>query len=880
MTENVGTLLRRLRDRANLTQEQVAHRSGVSERTIRRLESGGSMSHRTDTLNRLADALELGEGDRLLLAATLAGGPADPGSGTGPGTAAADPAAAVPAGASPQSPTPAGASPQSPAPAGASSQSPAPAGREPGHRAPPVPEALADAVRNLATEVRRRWRREEEQRRVHDPFPLPVRWTSAPAALVDRAENIQRLGPGEELGRVDLDGDLRSTADVYRRIPSGRLVVLGRAGSGKSVLTIRLALDLLDPAAPYGRVPVIFSVGSWDPSATALRDWMIGRLLRDHPHLSRRPSGGATLAAALIDADLVLPVLDGFDEIAEGLRPEALDALNASSLPLVLTSRREEYAEAVRAARSPLVWAGAVELTDLTPDDLADYLPRTARAVGRADDVPEAPAARGSMWDAVLAELRGSGASGDSGDPAPTRLAAVLATPLMVVLARTLYSESASRDPAELLDPVRFPSVRSLEEHLLAGFVPAVYRRRAPERDSGGRRQKTPYADPAKAERRLGHLAHHLVRLDHERQDLAWWRLGRSLSRWSRTWAFTLATAVSVTLAVWIVGVLLNPLTLGAVLLQGLLMGPAAGLTFGAVYALTDRYGGEAFEPTRVRLTLRFTHGGPVHRPLRTVALRSVQGLLGGTVAGIGCACALALERALVQRIPPLDQDVVVDTLLNMVILGLIFGSAGGLVFGAMGLLEAPVDVMTAATPVSLLAANRATAARQFLILAPALSVTIAVGGYLIVELLRGVMGPLHWEVADSVLFGAACGLGGAASYVLTFTAWGQWLVLARIWLPLAGRLPWDPSAFLDDAYRRGVLRQTGAVYQFRHARLQHHLGRVFRERHPDFAPTAFDRSAMAGRLACRPGVRDTSIEPSGSRRPPPREPPSTEGSR
>ncbi|MCD9901956.1 helix-turn-helix domain-containing protein, partial [Streptomyces sp. MT29] len=97
MAENVGTLLRRLRDRANLTQEQVAHRSGVSERTIRRLESGGSMSHRTDTLNRLADAQELGEGDRLLLAATLAGGPADPGSGTGPG-----PAAAAPAGASPQ----------------------------------------------------------------------------------------------------------------------------------------------------------------------------------------------------------------------------------------------------------------------------------------------------------------------------------------------------------------------------------------------------------------------------------------------------------------------------------------------------------------------------------------------------------------------------------------------------------------------------------------------------------------------------------------------------------------------------------------------------------------------------------------------------------
>jgi hypothetical protein len=34
---------------------------------------------------------------------------------------------------------------------------------------------------------------------------------------------------------------------------------------------------------------------------------------------------------------------------------------------------------------------------------------------------------------------------------------------------------------------------------------------------------------------------------------------------------------------------------------------------------------------------------------------------------------------------------------------------------------------------------------------------------------------------------------------------------------------------FLDDAYRRGVLRQGGAAYQFRHARLQDHLAAVDR---------------------------------------------------
>lgn len=65
-------------------------------------------------------------------------------------------------------------------------------------------------------------------------------------------------------------------------------------------------------------------------------------------------------------------------------------------------------------------------------------------------------------------------------------------------------------------------------------------------------------------------------------------------------------------------------------------------------------------------------------------------------------------------------------------------------------------------------------------------------------------------------------------------------MVLSRAWLPLTGRLPWQPAAFLEDAYHRGVLRQTGAVYQFRHVRLQHHLGRAFRQRHTGFAPATF----------------------------------------
>jgi hypothetical protein len=58
--------------------------------------------------------------------------------------------------------------------------------------------------------------------------------------------------------------------------------------------------------------------------------------------------------------------------------------------------------------------------------------------------------------------------------------------------------------------------------------------------------------------------------------------------------------------------------------------------------------------------------------------------------------------------------------------------------------------------------------------------------------------------------------------------AWGRWVIVTRFWLPLTGRLPWRLTMFLTDAHQRGVLRQVGAVYQFRHARLQGYLAQNY----------------------------------------------------
>ncbi|MBB1244092.1 helix-turn-helix domain-containing protein [Streptomyces durbertensis] len=818
MTDQPGALLRELRKRARLTQEQLAERSAVSVRTIRRLETGKSTDHRVKTLHLLADALEAGPEERRRLIDTLDRAPA---------ASASEPAAPAPA------PAPVAETGATPPPASATPAPAPPTPASPVPSPPAVDGVLSGAADSLAREVRRRWRREEEQRRVHDPFPLPVRWRPAPASLTDHPENVQRLEPGATAVGVDLSGDVRSVAETYRRVGSGRLVILGRAGSGKSVLAVRFALDLLAARAPADPVPVIVSLGSWDPAATTVRDLLVGRLLRDHPHLARRVAGGTTQAAALVDADLILPVLDGFDEIAQGLRGAALDALNDTSLPLVLTSRRYEYEQVVTATRAPLVWAAGIELADLTVDDLAAYLPRTARPV--AHDAP-----RGTgVWDEVLDALR-------TGDAAPgaASLADVLRTPLMVILARTMYSEAPDRNPAELLDTTRFPTPSDLEEHLLAGFVPTVYRRRAPERSEDGRRQRT--WDVERARRWLGYLAHSLDQGDGGRQDLAWWRLSRGLPTWTRVLHVTLTSALCMAAATWLVGMLAQPWESAelfgpdAVLVQGTLVGMIAGAAFGLVYAVMAALDRVTLQPSRVRLRLPAADRRVVRRPLRAFTSRFGFMLLAGAVLGIGYAWAHALLRVLYLGSSLSDPGVFRGVLINMLVFALIFGLSAGLVFGLLAAFEAPMDVTAAATPLRLLSANRVTAGHRLLVLVPAVTLGVGLCGFLVVGLFQDLLGPLVWRLADAALLGAVGGLGGASSYVLVFTAWGQWLTLSRVWLPLTGRLPWNTVAFLEDAYRRGVLRQTGAVYQFRHIRLQRHLAQSYR-----LSPRPADQATM-----------------------------------
>jgi transcriptional regulator with XRE-family HTH domain len=725
VTSEFSVLLRQLRQQTGLTQENLAERSGLSVRTIRRLETGERANPQLDTVRLLADALELKPDERARLLAVADGQVSFSGNGSQPESA--------------------------------------------------FESRLAEATDDLAHAVRARWRREEELRRIQDPFPLPVGWQLAPDNVMDHWENICRVSPGESAASLDLAGHLPEIADIYRRIPSGRLVVLGRAGSGKSVLAVRFVLDLLRTRPRAGAVPVVFGLGSWNPATTGFRDWLAGQLVRDHPGLaaSNRP-GGSNVATLLVEAGRILPVLDGFDELASGLHRAALDALNATTLPLLLTSRPGEYRSV--AGTDPLTAAAAVRLTDLTVSDLVNYLPRATSGSSGA-----------TVWDPVLNELRDHPAR-----PASVNLRAVLTTPLMVGLARAIYSDPASRDPAELLDTDRFGSQYDLEDHLLGSFIPTVYR----DRHSRW--------DPERVRSWLGYLAQHLDRLG--THDLAWWQLGNAMRRASRMLVVGLVSGLAFGvlsgLLVWLVDTPEAGLGLGNALMVALEDWLGFGLALGLAHGAGLTFGGGAFEPSRVRLGARGW--------ARQLRARFGRRLMVGFVGGVGLGLVLGLVSA--AGLNPIGLAGVGFP--GGLAIGVGFGTLSGLGWGLTAGLEAPIDIRSAVSPTGLLRTNRATVVVQFV----GWGLVLGLAHLLVIRLAFGHVDPAGF-LLDLVL-GPVTGLAIGTS----LTAWGRWLVFARVWLPLTGRLPWSVAGFLDDGCRRGVLRQVGAVYQFRHARLQAHL--------------------------------------------------------
>ena len=639
------------------------------------------------------------------------------------------------------------------------------------------PAQLAD---ELAIVVKNQWAAEAALRGLDDPL-LSVRWAPADSYTADDWQSLVELvrhGAGwnsQSRGKswaadvAELAGEGDEISNVLARIPTRRLVVLGEPGAGKTMLLVRLVLDLLRDRNPGEAVPMLVAIGSWDPARQELRKWLVEQITVDYPALGAyavKNSVGDSWADVLLARGLILPILDGLDELPEAMQAVAITRINRTLQPgeaMVVSSRSRAFVPTVRRRQGRTVRFHGAAVIEICPIDAASARKYLLHDVGDT-----------RRWDRVIADLGTSSPVGQA-----------FSTPLMLSLAREIYNSlphtraETPREPAELYQ-LGIKRKNEVEQHLLRAFIPSAY-----QRSSGSASQWRRSWAPRDAERWLTFLARHLE-YTVSSPSFAWWEMELAVPR--------VVTSLSI-LAIAAIGFGLTAAVM-AIFASGTAASLGVAFAVGFVAGLSVWGIAAPQKPiTGVRWSLRFAFSSWAWR--NAVRARS----LGPTIV---------LARV---TFP-------VGLILTWLVFGL-SGVPGWLLVGvvALGIYGEYGDLSEIASPHAVLVREQ----RSLLPLGLIAFMYATVGGFVLGtgcgRCVKAIFG-----VTDAPTLGAAAGLVFAVTFVLGLglaaTSWSR-CRLACAFLALRRRLPWHLMSFLEDAHHRGVLRQAGACYQFRHRELQ-----------------------------------------------------------
>jgi hypothetical protein len=526
-------------------------------------------------------------------------------------------------------------------------------------------------------------------------------------------------------------------------------------------------------------------LAQWNNENT-LNDWL-ERQLRDHyPFLRKLTIDGADAAHVLLVDGRILPILDGFDELPATSRADLLDQLNAKPGPLVITSRLEEYADAISRRSTVLADAAGFRLNDLRLTEVGAYLRRGARPL---------PGGKGkTVWDPVLDFLD------SSTEPAAIRLATVLANPLMASLARTVYRHGPANDPADLLKPQpgeTEPTVAAIQNRLLDGYVPALFSSTA----GSSRRSRYLRRNASRAVEWLRYLA---VRMTPAHPEVAWWEL-ETIVPWGRR-------------------------MLSGGLLSGLIFGAAGGFILGQFGTDFGRWGAAVggFFGFACGILAGHPKGAGVppasaeFRPFTPRLSRLIKRWLVDTAIGFLSGGAGAMVIIFLNSDPPVSDETMLSWLRWLLPFSLLMGllSAGQELRERF---ESSADLDTIPNPPRSLMINRAVTLTEAGIFAVVTGLTTA----FIFTYATALQ-----TTAGSIL---VCGGAAAAAYFTLFAllanSWGRYILFVRVPMTFSRKLPWQLMRFLTTAHDVGVLRQAGATYQFRHDLLRERLAETFERR-------------------------------------------------
>ncbi|MGW0640405.1 NACHT domain-containing protein [Nocardia salmonicida] len=611
--------------------------------------------------------------------------------------------------------------------------------------------SLAGLADGLAAAVDQAEKQVQQELRAGPGVFMPVRFTAAAHPQLEAG--IDSAEVDEIATYFDLLGQPR------------RLVVLGDPGAGKTVAATYLVRGMIQrrnellavtrrAAEP---VPVRVNAAGWD-GGQEFSAWLVTRLEVDY----QLP---AKVAEKMVNAGMILPVLDGLDEMggdtAHGKRARALlDRLNErdwAHRPVVVLCRSTEFDYLEQAGGdNGLHGAAAITLDPLTTGQPADYLTRYQHRIG----------AKQPAWNRIITHLR---------EHADTPLAVTLRNPWMLGLLSTAL-RGTPQTAAALLD---CPTSDAVRDGLFAAQIPAAI---AGTDDTEHFRDYT----PDNVEKWLHTLARHL---EHRRDigrngtairlDEIWEIAGTTRTRLLHGLAVALLNGLLIGIPVWVANGLTRGLTIGvtcglmSALLVGYLRFPSA-----------DRIAWKV--PTRTRWP-----GGLVVGVAGGLVVGFTIGLAVGFTIGLGVGFTIGL------------------------VSGLGVGLAVGLVFGLDTTAEDQLAMGTDAR--RLIHNDLQSMLFQGAAVGVAVGLTIGVG----LGVVRGVAVGVVSGVAVGVAVGLAIGLAGGVVSGRFF--------LAVILFKITADFPDRPVAFLEWARDGGLLRVNATAYQFRHqtyqAWLLHHPG-------------------------------------------------------